>query len=122
MKRTVDRDLLQLCTEIIAGLDADISLLFPKKELKRIPKTEIRRILAFLREKALTNSDDFIQNETYYGGLWSDGLYHFSTWKSDYSDRKLDIPLSVRQIKDICCRKLTKVDVKYYSEYRSGFH
>ncbi|MDP1694549.1 MAG: hypothetical protein Q8L34_03335 [Candidatus Woesearchaeota archaeon] len=114
----VDDDLLDLCRQIVAGLDGDITV-FPtetRKELSQLPKPELDKFLDDLYDCVTQDSDDAVQNGTYYGGKWpTDSRYHFSTWESDFTfehGHKLDISLNVRQVREIVRGTLKEVAVE----------
>ena len=110
----VDRDLLDVCKEIVAGLDRNTAYI-PKRVLDAFHGVVLGATgaLEHVVLTATTPSDDLIQNSRYEGGLEKDGTYRFGIYAKE-GEKGFDVVLTEKDARAILTGRLKEAKVEYH--------
>lgn len=108
--REVDSELIDVCQEIVAGLDRN-PVCLPQRLLQAFHGDK-KKALEHAVFVATTPADDLIQNNRYWGGKDEKGTYSFGIFSKE-NERGFEICLTPDDARKIVVGELKTIQVKY---------
>ena len=105
--RNVDPDLVDICKQIVAGVDNNPDCL-PDRLIEAYSGSR-QGALEHARYTVITPCDDAIQNNGYWGGKNQDGTFGLVA----YDEKKGEVIITAQEARDIVAGKLKQVNVRY---------